>query len=1367
MDFVKAISAPGNKKDEILVFPEFYVKKSKDLMIRGRAFLAFWDERIGLWNKNESDVREVVDAEVEAKYKEVVKTFENSPNVKVKPLYLSNYSNKKWSEWKKYVKDLPDMFHELDSRIIFSNTDVKKEDYATKKLPYPIGKGKHDAYDELIGTLYSDVERDKLEWAIGSVIAGDSKNIQKFIVLYGEPGAGKGTVISLISDILFPGYCSTFNAKELTSSSNAFALEPFRDNPLIAFQTDSILSRIEDNTKLNSLVSHEVQLINEKHKNQYPMRINSFIFLASNNPVKITDAKSGMLRRLIDVTPTGKKIPRARYDALLNQIQFELGAIADHCLRKYQKMGKGYYDKYRPNSMMLATNDFYNFVGDNFDFFNSEEGVTLNSAWIEYKKYAEDAGFQVKYSMRVFKEELKSYFENFDERIGGRYKVYTGFRKDKFDYISVKEKEKEESAEGCEYTLKLDQTESIFDKEFADCLAQLAKEDESPDIKWAKVTTKLRSIDTRKLHYVLVPENLIVIDFDLRDEFGNKDPIANLIAASKFPPTYAEFSKSGGGIHLHYYYDGDVNELSSIIEPGIEIKKFKKNDGSRGYSSLRRKLSKCNNHPIVTITPGPGLPLKKGAKDVVSFEGLKSEKAIRTLIMRAFLKEHHGFTAPEVDLIYKTLNDAYNNGVVYDVTDLRTDIVNFAMRSHNQSAKCLDLVSKMKFKSEKEPTPEPEEIKSGIRQQLEEDTERFVFFDVEVFPNLLVICWKFDGTPRDKTVKMINPSADEVKKLFNGKLIGFNNKKYDNHIIYAASLGYSNKQLFEISHGIINSEDKEKSGKKYTFSQAYNLSYTDIYDFCFEKKSLKKWEIEMKNQGMNIEHKELGLPWDQPVPEELWDEVANYCVNDVVATEALFHYRYDDFVARQILADIAGGTVNDSTNQLTTRLIFGDEKTPNLVYTDFATGKQWLGRKTNIKEVTNPDIINIFPTYERKMLEDGQYHNIYRGVDVGKGGYVVAKEGMWTWVALLDVSSMHPTSIEMLNKLGDATKRYAALKKARVLIKHENYEEAGKMFDGKLAKYLTSKESADALSKALKYPINAEYGQSFASYENPSRDPRDVNNIIALRGALFMKTLQDAVEAQGFEVVHIKTDSIKIPNATDEIIQFVMDFGKKYGYEFEHECTYEKMCLVNDAVYIAKYDDKGIRNKHGKHAGEWTATGAQFQQPFVFKTLFSKEPIEHADLCETKATSKGLGLYLDMVEYTAENGYGEHDYHFIGKVGQFTPIKSGCGGGVLVREKDGKYDAVAGTKKDIYDKKSGEEPVYRWLESDVVEKTDKWGDVDLSYYQVLVDKAVDNISKYGDFNWFTSDDSVPPVKEDDFPSFMNIPETDEEEVPFL
>ena len=222
-----------------------------------------------------------------------------------------------------------------------------------------------------------------------------------------------------------------------------------------------------------------------------------------------------------------------------------------------------------------------------------------------------------------------------------------------------------------------------------------------------------------------------------------------------------------------------------------------------------------------------------------------------------------------------------------------------------------------------------------------------------------------------------------------------------------------------------------------------------------------------------------------------------------------------------------------------------------------------------------------------------------------------------------------------------------------------------------------------------------------------------------------MINLKHEVQNRGFIVAHIKTDSIKIPNATPEIIQFVMNYGKLYGYNFEHEDTYDRMCLVNDAVYIAKYSKPHI-DKDTKKEVWWTATGTQFQIPYVFKTLFSKEDIIFSDMCETKSVT--TALHLDMNEGLPE---GEHEYHFVGKVGSFCPIKPGCGGGILLRETTTKtgdigYASAVGAKG------------FRWMESEMVKELHKEDCIDRSYYNQLVDAAVKDISQYGDFEWFAN-----------------------------
>lgn len=422
-------------------------------------------------------------------------------------------------------------------------------------------------------------------------------------------------------------------------------------------------------------------------------------------------------------------------------------------------------------------------------------------------------------------------------------------------------------------------------------------------------------------------------------------------------------------------------------------------------------------------------------------------------------------------------------------------------------------------------------------------------------------------------------------------------------------------------------------------------------------------------------------------------------------------------------------------------------------------------------------IINAFPGYEYVARgEDNKPHNMFRGVDLGFGGYVYAEPGMYKKVALLDINSLHPSSIILLNKLGKYTDRYEMLREARVYIKHKDYKSAGKLFDGKLEKYLTSDEEADELSVALKRCLNQFFGISYSKYDYPTVDKRDKNNIIALRGALFMKTLQDEVVKKGFTVAHIKTDSIKIPDATQEIIDFCMEFGKKYGYEFDHECTYERMCLVNNAVYIAKYDDKGIRNKGGKHAGDWTATGAEFQHPYIFKSLFSKEEIDFKDLCEKKNVSKGL-IYLDHNESLPDVSENEkifkkvlkddpnnvslinelkediakgHDYKFVGKIGLFTPIEEGYGGGLLMAKRNDdvdKYDSVNGTKG------------YRWYESEFVKSNKLENHVDMSYFENLAEDAIKSIEKYGDFDIFANGSDY------EFESYIDMRNSEYEKIP--
>lgn len=1260
MDFFRVVTK--DRKDGIReFFPDFIVGRSKDLMIRGRAFYAIWDAAKSLWSTDEYDVQRLVD---DVLYSASQEHEQLGGKSHIKLMHSS--SSGSWRVFRRFVQDISDHYHPLDTKLTFQNDEVLKSDYVSRKLPYALEAGDHSAWDELTDVLYSPEEKAKIEWAIGSIVAGDSKKIQKFLVLYGPAGTGKSTILNIIQS-LFQGYTTTFEAKALGSNNGTFATEVFKNNPLVAIQHDGDLSRIEDNTRLNSIVSHEEMTMNEKFKSSYTARVNAFLFMGTNQPVKISDAKSGIIRRLIDVHPTGVKIPTNHYNTLMHKIEFELGAIAHHCQDVYLTMGKNYYNNYRPLEMMLQTDVFYNFIETNYDIFEQQDGTSLTQAYSLYKEYCLHTGIEKPRPQYKIREELRNYFDEFHDRYrlnGDQIRsYYKGFNANKFKIPN-----KDEPG----FSLALDETESIFDDQMSGQPAQESKigpsGSEIPKHRWTSVKTTLAEIDTHEVHYVKVPENHIVIDFDLKDENGNKSAELNLAAASEWPPTYGEFSKGGNGVHLHYVWNGDTKLLAGNYSDGIEVKTFHDN------ASLRRRLTHCNSVPIATINSG--LPLKE--KKMLPTNVIQSERGLRELIARNLRKEIHPGTKPSLDFIHKILDEAYSSGLSYNITDMRPKIMAFANNSTNQQMASLKIVQQMKFQSDEKLERTFVSDDGKIVATMPADT-RNVMFDVEVYPNLFVVCWGYEDS--DTIITMINPSSAEIEKLLEMRLIGFNNRRYDNHILYAAFMGYNNRQLFELSQKIISGE------KNAMFGEAYNLSYTDINDFSSKKQSLKMFEIEL-----GLEHMELDIPWEEDVPEELISKVVAYCSNDVIATKAVFKDRAADFKARQILAELSGLTVNDSTAKLTEKIVFGNDRhhKDQFVYTDLS---------------------ELFPGYEFDMGKSS-----YLDEDPSEGGYVYAEPGMYDNVAVLDVASMHPRSIIELNLFGKHTKNYAELLEARLAIKHRDYNLArNELLGGRLAPFLESDEDAAELAYALKIVINIVYGLTSAKFDNPFRDIRNKDNIVAKRGALFMIDLKRFVQKLGYQVVHIKTDSIKIPNCDEYIIAEIQKFGQNYGYTFEHEVTYKKFCLVNDAVYIARKDQEWDN--------QWDAVGAQFQHPVVFKTLFSRELVEFDDLCETKQVKQGV-MYLDF-EYDRPMVLPKEAMRFVGKTGRFVPIIEDMGGGVLWRIKDDKHYAVTGTKG------------FYWLEANVVKDSDH-SMIDQSYYSHLVEEAKKTISKFGDFESFVN-----------------------------
>lgn len=901
--------------------------------------------------------------------------------------------------------------------------------------------------------------------------------------------------------------------------------------------------------------------------------------------------------------------------------------------------------------MMYETDITFNFIAANAETFEKEPYIVLQKAYTLYKEYCAESNIKGVMPKHKFREELKVYFKEFHSVYKDSSRrlldVFVGFLKHRLSPTI-----EYEEIDVTEDYLMLNQagSKSILKTLYRDAPAVYANENGIATIDVTKSELTLGDIDETKTHFVVFPPEHITIDVDLKDENGKKDLSRALEAAKDFPPTYVEVSNSGEALHLHYIYMGDIKKLKGTFSKGIEIKK------SSGHAALRRRLSLCNNHPITKLT-GP-LPTKE--RKLAEAKSIQSEKGLRELIERNLKKEIHAGTYPSIMFIQTILDEAYANGLRYDVSDLQQSVLNFAMKSTNHPRESMRCVAKMKWKSAHE------DIEHSRSDAPVEDTRPLLYFDMEVYPNFC--CVVYEAEDSDQAVHIVNPTAEDAEWLFSQKLTGFNNKGYDNHILYGIWLGHKIDKLYNISQDII------VNGKRWYYREAVGKSWLDIYEMLSVKTGLKQLQIKH-----GLPHVELDIPWDKPVDPKQIPQILKYCENDVKTLKQVRQIYGADYNARVLLASLSGLPLNASTMEHDAKILFGDDKNPQskFVYTDLS---------------------EMFPGY----TFDGKLSN-YRGFEVGEGGFVYAEPGMYTDdVQVLDIESMHPNSIIQLNLFGDEyTKRFAKLVDTRLAIKHKDYALARELL-GEQQHLLTESNTKD-MAFALKiHAINSIYGLTFAK-GGPFRDPRNVDNIVAKRGALFMIDLLFELQARGAKVLHIKTDSVKLLRPRQEDVDFIHDFARKYGYKFSDEGVYDRFCLFNKAVYIARK----------KGTNDWEAVGAQYQHPYVYKSLFKPlEPITYEDMAETKSVTGGSRIYLKKGD----------NYIFQGRAGSFLPVLSD--GGELFRLKDDKYYHIAGTTG------------YEWFPTAMAKELNI--PINLEYYKQLLNDAMRPLYELGNVELFFS-----------------------------
>ena len=1158
----------------------------------------------------------------------------------------------------------------FDTKVIFDDQPVTRVMYSTTQLDYHPQDIPTPSFDKVMNAWFPD-HTELLLWFIGAVLMGRTHQIQKMVFIYGKPKSGKSSFLDILSWI-FQGYLHEISINRFTDTSNQFATGEFTPSPILV-DRDANISRIKDKVLFNKFISHEPFMVNAKHIPQFESQFDGILFAASNYVFDMGDpSKDGTARRAVSIYSNGAVIPKHEYDELMWKIKtIELPGIAYKAIEVFKRLGANYSDGLTLDTDMLYKSSItYRFIRDAYMDGKIGEVVKLKDVADMYKDFLANDDLSTINARHRIKETMESYYEFAShKRINGKDYRSVFFNPNVPKILGVKEETDVKPLEDKE--IKYDSKFNYF--AHSTFPGQETNDLGNPKYKWDNVKTTVSDIDQTKLHYMRAPQDLIKVDFDA------PTMEENLKLAGPYPPTYGEISKSGKGIHLWYMYTGDdIDTLDHHPHPDIEIKV------NTGKSGARRKFTKSNGIEYISKMKPEDLAHKekKMLQDIENIEF--NEKRLRSQIEKSLKKQNTGSTFTEVQFIAHLLDEAQASGEQYDVSDLRQTVMSFAMHSTHQAEGALKTFAKMKWSSA--PQEELREINDSHQGFQDIPKEELWMFDIESMQDLFMISYKkYGGETKtyinyDPTGKSL--SMDKVNELLAHPLVGFNNLRYDNHIMYGAHLGKSVSEIFEQSTDLVTNGNNNG-----IYPNAYQLAYADLYDLIPDKKSLKKWEVEM-----GIKHNELDVDWEATVEEnakrlgmsvqEFIDLTAEYNRDDVDATEKLLDYRWADFEARKMLASLTDKPVSTTTNNLSAAFIFGDDKRPQ-------DKLNWV------------DLSEEFPGYEYKYDQDKKKMVAsYKGVDPSRGGYVYSNPGVYKNVVEVDVSNMHPRSAIAMKYFGPYADRFEELVNVVGLLKHpteENLEKVSHMLGGALIPYITPGSDIKGLRQSLKIVINAVYGMSSASFDNKFKAAKNKDNVIAKRGALFMINLKEHVESLGYTVIHIKTDSMKIADSNQDIIHDVQDFAKSYGYDMEIAGEYDRIALIDKAQLIAHYKD-------GDQLA-WHAIGKEFAEPYVYKTLFTHETLDESDYLVTKTTKVGP-MYLRDDEQGDE---------FIGKAGSFFPSKTGFD---LMWLKDDKFNSVSGTKG------------YKWRVAEELVKPD----IDMAYFDELRDTAINKIKKVGDLN---------------------------------
>lgn len=111
------------------------------------------------------------------------------------------------------------------------------------------------------------------------------------------------------------------------------------------------------------------------------------------------------------------------------------------------------------------------------------------------------------------------------------------------------------------------------------------------------------------------------------------------------------------------------------------------------------------------------------------------------------------------------------------------------------------------------------------------------------------------------------------------------------------------EELDTVLNDIFNSSKKTIEGQKFGYQNTWFDAPIEILetweeddDFFVHYKIGNEDGWFLMDDDREPIMKALERTWDKPVPEDMWETVAKYCSNDIIATEAVFNARKEDLL---------------------------------------------------------------------------------------------------------------------------------------------------------------------------------------------------------------------------------------------------------------------------------------------------------------------------------------------------------------------------------------------------------------------------------------------------------------------------------------